>query len=132
MSIIDVNFDFTSDTRDYWNGYWDRDPILGRSKQDPDSASKTMQLYHKLLYSRPLPNGEKMDLKIGSGADYLTWKGFRFGSDSIIASFRYKHYRSMLEQVAKSCQIIMHTLKTTYTSRTLLAAKLSSQNGQAA
>ena len=61
-----------------------------------------MQLYHKLLYSRPLPNGETMDLQIGSGANYLTWKDFRFGSDSIVASFRYSRYRGMIEQVANS------------------------------
>lgn len=102
MSVIDVNFDFTSDTKGYWNNYWDHEPILGCVNRDPDSASKTMQLYHKLLYSKPLPNGEIMDLKIGGGANYLTWKNFRFGSDSIIVSFRYKRYRNMIEQVANS------------------------------
>ena len=102
MSCIDVNFDFTSDTKGFWDNFWKNDPILGYATRDPDNDSKTMQLYHKLLYSKPLPNGEIMDLKIGSGADYLTWENFRFGSDSIIVSFRYKRYRSMLEQVANS------------------------------
>lgn len=102
MSFIDVEFDFTSDTKDYWKDYWTGDPLLGCVNQDPDCASKTMQLYHKILYSKPLPNGEIMDLRIGNGAEYLTWRSFRFGSDSIIASFRYKRYKSMIEQVAKS------------------------------
>ena len=102
MSVIDVNFDFTSDTGEYWDHYWNRDPILGCVNRDPDSASNTMQLYHKLLYSKPLPNGEIMDLKAGSGANYLTWKHFRFGSDSIIVSFRYKCFKNMIEQVADS------------------------------
>lgn len=99
---IDVTFDFTTDTPRYWDKYWDKDSLFGSFNNDPDSASKTMQLYHKALYSKSLPNGEMMDLQIGSGANYLTWKDFRFGSDSIIASFRYNRYRNMIEQVANS------------------------------
>ena len=86
----------------YWDGFWEKDPLLGSAKVDPDSASKTLQLYHKLLYSKPLPNGEIMDLQIGTGSDYLAWKNFRFGSDSIIVSFRYNRYREMIEKVAAS------------------------------
>ena len=99
---IDVTFDFTTDTPRYWNGYWEKDYLLGSPNGDPDSASKTMQLYHKLLYSKPLPNGEIMGLQIDKGANYLTWKDFRFGSDSIIVSFRYSRYRAMIEQNANS------------------------------
>lgn len=102
MSYIDVTFDFTSDTNNYWKNFWENEPLLGCANKDPDNASKTMQLYHQILYSKPLPNGETMNLKIGTGANYLTWKNFRFGSDSIIVSFRYKRYISMIEQVAKS------------------------------
>lgn len=43
-----------------------------------------------------------MDLSIGSGANYLTWKNFRFGSDSITASFRYKGYKSTIEKVERT------------------------------
>lgn len=100
MVTIDVNFDFTSDTPRYWEHYWEKDSLLGVFNNDPDSASKTLQLYHKLLYSKPLPNGDLMTLQTGSGSKYLTWKDFRFGSDSIIASFRYNRYRNMIERVA--------------------------------
>lgn len=31
--MLDVNFDFTSDTPDYWNGYWERN-------DDPDFSKK--------------------------------------------------------------------------------------------
>lgn len=99
---IDVNFDFTTDTPHYWDNYWDYDKILGHFNADPDAFSKTMQLYHKLIYSRKLPNGETLMLQSGSGAKYLTWNNYRFGSDSIIVSFRYKKYRHMIEQVANS------------------------------
>ena len=99
---MDINFDFTTDTPRYWDGYWDKDPLLGCLNNDPDCASKTLQLYHKLLYSKKLPNGETLDLHIGRGANYLTWKDFRFGSDSIVASFRYLKYRNTIEQVSNS------------------------------
>ena len=98
MIMIDINFDFTSDTPGYWDRFWEASDI-GVSKADPDSASKILQKYHQSLWSRELPNGEVMNLEIGDGADYLTWKGFRFGSDSIIASFRYEKCRELLEQV---------------------------------
>ena len=97
---IDTDFDFTSDTPNYWNGFWN-DNILGGGGADPDAKSKTLQTYHQILWSKPLPNGEKINLKTGNGSDYLTWKNFKFGSDSILASFRYVRYRKMLEEVSK-------------------------------
>lgn len=103
-TIIDTNFDFTSDTPHYWDHYWDVDPVLGGFNNDPDCASKTLQKYHQILYSKKLPNGEDMSLLVGTGKNYLTWKGFRFGSDSIIASFRYIKYRHFLEQAASSIE----------------------------
>ena len=65
MSFIDVEFDFTSDTKDYWKDYWTGDPLLGCVNQDPDCASKTMQLYHKIpdVWNRlqiRLTNGMRM------------------------------------------------------------------------
>ena len=97
---IDVNFDFTSDTPCFWDNYWEKDELLGGAKVDPDSKSKTMQLYHKYLYSKPLPNGEVMELTIGTGKNYLTWKNFSFGSDILVTSFRYKRYKETIQKVA--------------------------------
>ena len=79
---IDINFDFTTDARGYWQG-------IG---VDPDSASPTLQRYQKLLWSKKLPNGDFMDLKEGCGSNYLYWKNFRFGSDSIINM--YMHHKT--------------------------------------
>ncbi|MCR5235368.1 MAG: hypothetical protein K6E53_15910 [Lachnospiraceae bacterium] len=98
--MIDVTFDFTSDSPGYWDGYWERNDGLGYGGSDPDNASPTLHKYHQFLWSKSLPNGEKMDLKMGSGAYYLTCKDFRFGSDAIIVSFRYKKYKYMIDQVA--------------------------------
>ena len=100
--MIDVSFDFTSDSPNYWDHYWDNNGGMGSGNSDPDSASKTLQKYHQLLWSKVLPNGEYMDLCCGTGPYYLTWKNFRFGSDSIIVSFRYQKNRELIESVAKA------------------------------
>lgn len=103
MDEIDVSFDFTTDTPDYWTGFWDRNNGLGAGGNDPDALSKTLKKYHQILWSKELPNGEYMDLSMGTGSKYLTWKDFRFGSDSITASFRYNKYREMIGQVKQAC-----------------------------
>lgn len=98
---IDVNFDFTTDSQNYWDDFWNRNNGLGLGGSDPDAVSKTLQLYHSLLWSRQLPNGEMMNLSVGSGSNYLTWKNFRFGSDSITASFRYNRYKTQIEEIKR-------------------------------
>ena len=100
--MIDVSFDFTSDSPHYWDHFWENNDGLGSGNSDPDSASRTLQRYHQILWSKKLPNGEFMDLHCGYGANYLTWKDFRFGSDSIIVSFRYQKNRALIENVAKA------------------------------
>lgn len=97
--MIDTSFDFTKDSYKYWDGFWERKNGLGEGGSDPDLSSKMLQEYHKILWSRELPNGEKMKLRAGVGPNYLTWRNFRFGSDSIITSFRYLNYSYMIEQV---------------------------------
>ncbi|MGN0461029.1 MAG: DUF6994 family protein [Ruminococcus sp.] len=99
LKDIDVNFDFTTDTPHYWDDFREKNDGMGSGNYDPDTLSKTLQRYHQLLWSKKLPNGEYMELERGSGANYLTWKNFRFGSDSITASFRYKRYSKMLERI---------------------------------
>ena len=97
--MIDTTFDFTSDSPHYWDHFWEADGGLGVGGSDPDSASKTLQRYHKILWSRTLPCGRVMDLQCGSGSYYLTWEDYRFASDTIIVDFRYWRYRDILEQV---------------------------------
>ena len=94
--IIDTNYSFTDDTPGFWKGYWDDE--MGHSLVDPDLHSKTLKKYHKLVWSKKLPNGEYFDLtEIKS--NYLTWKQFRLSSDNITASFRYEKYRYMIKKV---------------------------------
>ncbi len=96
---INVDFDFTSDTKGFWEGFWERNDGLGSGGADPDSRSKTLRLYSQLLWSKPLPNGEVMQLEDGRSHFYLKWQDFYFGNDSITASFRYYKNRPFLEKV---------------------------------
>lgn len=98
---IDIAFDFTLDSYRYWDGFWERKDGLGAGYSDPDSSSPMLQEYHRILWSRELPNGQIMELQKGIESNYLTWNGFRFGSDSIIVSFRYYRYKNILEEFAK-------------------------------
>lgn len=52
---IDINFDVQIDS----------------GGKDPDSARKTLKSYHQLLWSKPLPNGQNMQLDIYRG--FLKW-----------------------------------------------------------
>lgn len=105
MLLKDINpwFDFTSDTKEYWDNFcvcpWERPKELSHGPRDPDSCSQTMRDYHRLLWSRQLPNGEQMQLEDGLHKFYLRWKVFYFGSDSITATFRYYNNRTLIEKV---------------------------------
>lgn len=99
MERIDVTFDFTSDTPNYWDGFWDYE--LGYTKKDPDSKSPTLRKYHQALWSRVLPCGEKMELTDGKSRYYLKWKEMYFGSDSILVSFRHSERKDILEDVKR-------------------------------
>ena len=95
---LDTTFDFTSDSKGYWDGMWENDPLLGVSRVDPDAKSDTLRYYQYLLYRRELPNGEFFDLKYHSKPN-LVWNGKRFSSDSIIVSFRHRRY-PVIEEIA--------------------------------
>ncbi len=85
MSIIDTSFDVRIDTPE---------------GKDPDSASPTLRNYHRLLWSKELPNGQmlvlddKLYAKVGD-TDY--W----FSGDSIVHSYwnwpKYQHVISQID-----------------------------------
>ena len=115
--IIDTNFDFTTDTPFYWNNYWDDE--MGKSSSDSDINSLKLREFHKILWSKKLPNGDFLNLQFGSQNKYLIWKDFCFGSDSITVSFRYEKYRYMIKQVIDFLpdykSFIINYIKTTNT-----------------
>jgi hypothetical protein len=102
MGGLDVDFDFTTDTPHFWDGFWERKGGLGYCGNDPDTRSPTLKSYHRVLWSRELPNGRKMELTECYAPDYLRWDGTRFASDSITTCFRYERLRPLMEQVAGS------------------------------
>jgi len=83
---IDTNFNFYSDS----NG------------GDPDSASPTLRRYHKILWSKLLPNGEILELsdtKIGSYLYHISEQGeFFLGSDAITHSYKNHKRKSWLTE----------------------------------
>ena len=82
--MIDITFDFRSDTP---------------KGKDPDSYSTTLNKYHQLLWSKELPNGERMELKTTRKPYGLVWKDFFFASDSIIVEMRYEKNKRIIDQV---------------------------------
>lgn len=95
---IDVDFNFTSDTPGYWDGFWDRCQGIGRGGSDPDSHSPMLMTYQKLLWeSKPLPIGERMVFTPKS--HYLVWKDFWFSNDSIIVSFRHENNMAFVRKL---------------------------------
>lgn len=91
--ILDTNFKFYTDS----NG------------GDPDSASPTLKKYHKILWSKPLPNGQLFNLQDGSGIPYLSHKSqygeFYLGSDAISHSYRkHKRKKEIIEQVKNDAE----------------------------
>ena len=87
MSIIDISFDVHSDTP---------------KGKDPDTHSPTLRRYHKILWSKPLPNGKNFDLddntpkvlhhKSGLGEFFLS-------SDSIGHTYRWKSMSHIIDQI---------------------------------
>ena len=86
---IDANADFTMDVPGFWENLWDSDLGEITNRNDPDAKSRRLKLYHKILWSRPLPNGERMDLEYDySSGGYLKWKDIRLSSDSIAVDLK--------------------------------------------
>lgn len=74
--MIDTSFDFRSDA----------------GGKDPDSHSSTLRRYHRVLWSKALPNGDRFDLVETTPRVYLHHRSrrgeFFLGSDSVIPSFK--------------------------------------------
>lgn len=84
---IDVTFDFRSDTP---------------PGKDADARSPTLRRYHKLLWSKSLPNGRLFDLDDTTAGAYLHHSSelgeFRLCSDAVIQTFtRWKSLKHVTE-----------------------------------
>ena len=74
--VIDTSFNFYTEV----------------SGEDPDKASPTLRKYHKILWSKPLPNGDTFELCDNKSNAYLYHKSklgeFFLGSDAITHSYK--------------------------------------------
>ena len=82
--IIDVDYDFSTDAKG----------------GDLDSISPTLRRYHKLLWSKPLPDGTVFGLRDDMGGSYLYHASvlgeFSLGSDAITHSFKSQKRKQWL------------------------------------
>ncbi len=87
---IDSSFNFGSDT-----------PPGG----DPDKDSPTLHRYHQLLWSKPLPTGERFDLVDARPDNYLVHRSglgvFFLSSDAVMATLR-KRAPAIVSQLPES------------------------------
>jgi hypothetical protein len=88
---IDIAFDFRTDTPDY-------------PRRDPDTRSPTLRRYHRLLWSKALPNGRTFDL---SERGYYLYHHSELGefwlsSDTVIQNFT--HWPSMKPIIEQLCE----------------------------
>ena len=94
---IDIKYDVRTDSRG----------------KDPDSASAILKSYHQMLWSKPLPNGQVMELT-RKNCSYLRWNDMYFGSDSFIVSFmhaRYKHRQQIINSIPNFAEYRENYLK---------------------
>lgn len=69
---------------------------------DPDSTSLTLRLYHKILWSKPLPNGKTFELTNNKSGVYLYHISelgeYFLGSDAITHSYKNQKRKTWLTQ----------------------------------
>lgn len=83
VDLIDITFDFRSDT-----------PGYGLPRVDPDASSPTLRRYHQFLWSKPLPSGAPFELDVITPGVYLHHRSalgeFRLSSDAVVPTLRKK------------------------------------------
>ena len=75
------------------------DVRIDSNRKDPDAHSKTLREYHRILWSKELPNGKKLELDkyLVNTSDACDYK---FSSDSIINSYsKWKSYQYIIKQM---------------------------------
>ena len=89
---IDITFDFRNDTP------------TGR---DPDTYSRTLRSYHKLLWSKPLPTRERFELSDATPGSYLHHESalgtFHLASDAVMQTFtRWVALKPITDQLGEA------------------------------
>jgi hypothetical protein len=91
--MIDISFDFRSDT-----------PGYGMPRVDPDASSPTLRRYHQLLWSKPLPSGKPFELDVTTPRAYLHHLSelgeFWLTSDAVIPFWsRWATMKHIIDQI---------------------------------
>lgn len=86
--LIDTTFDFRSDSRG----------------KDPDICSPTLRRYHRLLWTKPLPDGTLFTLEDLRSRGYLWYRSergeFRMSSDTVLRTFsNHKKMQHIIRQI---------------------------------
>jgi len=87
VDTIDTDFDFCKET----------------NSNDPDPRSYTLQKYHKLLWSKPLPNGKMFSLELAASRHLKHSSelgSFELSSDSITHTYSRTKWKSMQQIVS--------------------------------
>jgi hypothetical protein len=100
--IIDTNFDFYSEVN---------------KGEDPDSKSPTLKKYHKILWSKSLPNGKTFELSDNKSNAYLYHNSklgeFFLGSDAITHSYKnQKGKKDVIKQIPKTVDELFNASST--------------------
>ena len=102
-AMIDITYDFRTDS----NG------------KDPDTYSPILNLFHRFLWSKELPNGEVMKLRSKAVPFVMTWKNFSFTSDTIIVEMRTSKNKKIIDQAIQCVEnfeeVYEHLLHRSYT-----------------
>ena len=87
----------------------DRPPVPPQPTTSPDTGrptslvpvtvNATLNAYHRVLWSKELPNGEVMDLQSGKPPYAFRWKDFWFSSDTIIVEMLHWRNKKIVDQV---------------------------------
>lgn len=90
-NFIDITFDVRTDS-------------FGK---DPDSSSQTLRYYHKILWSKALPNGKIFNLDYDLALAYLYHNSelgeFFLSSDSIVHTYyKWKRTQHIISQIPKN------------------------------
>jgi hypothetical protein len=108
VDVIDISFDFRSDT-----------PGYGRPSVDPDASSPTLRRYHQLLWSKPLPSGTPFTLDVTTPGAYLHHRSelgeFWLSSDAVIPFWsRWGKMSQIIDQIPQvereECNRIGYTI----------------------
>ena len=96
--IVDINFNVYSDARG----------------GDPDTTSPRLRKYHKILWSKPLPNGKSFELSDDKNGVYLYHNSelgeFFLGSDAITHSYKnHKRKHWLTKQIPSEVDELFDT-----------------------